>query len=88
MIIDPQTGCLGIFGKPLGHSLSPLLHNRTLQHLDLNYVYLPFEVETHNLPQAVAAVRSLGMAGVNVTIPYKEAVIPYLDELSGDARTC
>jgi len=88
MDINPQTKCLGIFGNPLGHSLSPLLHNRTLQHLDLNYIYLPFEIEPRNLRHAVNAVRALGMAGVNVTIPYKEAVIPYLDEMSQDAVAC
>lgn len=88
MNINPQTRCLGILGHPLGHSLSPLLHNRTLQHLNLNYVYLPFEVDLRNLKDAVASVRVLGMAGVNVTIPFKEAVIPFLDELSPESSIC
>lgn len=88
MNINPQTRCLGILGHPLGHSLSPLIHNRTLQHLNLNYVYLPFEVDICNLKDAVESVRALGMAGVNVTIPFKEAVIPFLDELSPESNTC
>lgn len=88
MNIDPHTRCLGILGNPLGHSLSPLIHNRTLQHLNLNYVYLPFEVDAQDLQQAVNSVRSLGMVGVNVTIPYKEAVIPFLDQLSPEGSAC
>ncbi|HCF50429.1 MAG TPA: shikimate dehydrogenase [Syntrophomonas sp.] len=88
MDINTQTRCLGIIGNPLQHSLSPLLHNRTLRHLGLNYVYLPFEIDANQLKEAVNSIRSLGMAGINVTIPFKEAVIPYLDELSPESRAC
>ena len=88
MDINTQTRCLGIIGNPLRHSLSPLLHNRTLRHLGLNYVYLPFEIDALQLKEAVNSIRVLGISGVNVTIPFKEAVIPYLDELSPESRAC
>ena len=71
MDINTQTRCLGIIGNPLQHSLSPLLHNRTLRHLGLNYVYLPFEIDANQLKEAVNSIRSLGMARINVTIPFK-----------------
>lgn len=88
MNINPNTRCLGIIGNPLQHSLSPWLHNRTLHHLGLNYIYLPFEIEPAQLRGAVNAIRSLGLCGVNVTIPFKEKVIPWLDEISPESAAC
>lgn len=88
MPIDANTRCLGLFGNPVAHSLSPLLHNYTLQQMGLNYVYLPFAISTDKIKEAVAAIRSLNFQGVNVTIPYKEAVIPYLDDISPEAEAC
>ncbi len=88
MYIDTDTTYLGLFGNPVKHSLSPLMHNLTLQKMGLNCIYLPFKVDPINLGDAVAAVRSLNIRGVNVTIPFKEAVLKYLDELSEEARAC
>lgn len=88
MVINPNTRCLGIFGNPLQHSLSPWLHNLTLQHLGQNYVYLPLQIEPERLEGAVSALCSLGFRGVNVTIPFKEKVIQYLDELSPESAAC
>ncbi len=79
---------LGLFGNPVEHSLSPLMQNSAISRLGLSYVYLPFCIEPDYLSDALAAVRALSMGGVNVTIPFKEAVIPYLDELSEQARAC
>ncbi|HRW12350.1 MAG TPA: shikimate dehydrogenase [Syntrophomonas sp.] len=79
---------LGLLGNPVEHSLSPLMQNSAIRWLGLPYVYLPFCIEPEHLPAAVAAIRALSMGGVNVTIPFKEAVIPYLDALSEDARLC
>jgi shikimate dehydrogenase len=88
MPVDANTRCLGLFGNPVAHSLSPLLHNYTLQQMGLNYVYLPFAISPDKIKEAVAAVRSLNFRGVNVTIPYKEAVITYLDDISPEAQAC
>lgn len=88
MNINKDTIIMGLIGYPLGHSLSPLMQNRVIEKLLLNAVYIPFEVKPGMLETAVDAVRALNIRGVNVTIPYKEAVIPYLDELSDEARAC
>ncbi|WP_054692524.1 shikimate dehydrogenase [Syntrophomonas palmitatica] len=88
MNINTETRVLGLLGNPVEHSLSPFLHNQVFALLGLNCVYLPFKVETGKLEDAVRGIRGLNLAGVNVTIPYKEAVIPYLDELSPEASAC
>lgn len=75
----------GIFGDPIEHSLSPLLHNVAFKVLEMNAVYLPFLVTAGNLSGAVQAIRSLELGGVNITIPHKQAVTAYLDHLQGDA---
>ncbi|MGS0763992.1 shikimate dehydrogenase [Syntrophomonas curvata] len=88
MPVDANTRCLGLFGNPVAHSLSPLLHNYTLQMMGLNYVYLPFAIPAGGIKGAVDAIRSLDFCGVNVTIPYKEEVITYLDDISPEAEAC
>jgi len=75
----------GIFGDPIGHTLSPFFQNEAFKALRINAVYLPFEVKPSALPGAVTALSCLGMGGVNVTIPHKQAVIPFLDTVEGDA---
>lgn len=86
MFVSGKTKVLGVFGHPVGHSLSPAMHNAAIEALGLNYVYMPFDVTPEYLSQALCGVRALGVAGVNVTIPHKEAVIELLDEVLGDAR--
>lgn len=88
MQIDTRTTMLGLIGRPLTHSLSPLMHNLTFQHMGINSVYIPFEIMPGRLGEAVSAVRSLNFRGINVTIPFKEEVIPYLDDLSPEAAAC
>jgi len=85
--ITGKTRVVGILGYPVEHSLSPLMHNAGFQALGLDYCYVPFPVAPDNLGQAVQAVRALNLAGVNVTIPHKEAVIPFLDELAPEAAS-
>lgn len=83
--ITGKTKITGLFGLPVEHSLSPAIHNAGFKSLNLNYCYLPFRVEEAELATAVKSVRSLGMAGVNVTAPHKQAVMPHLDEVSPEA---
>lgn len=80
-MVDVNTGILGLIGYPLGHSLSPLLHNNTIEREGLNYIYLPFTVEPDKLPAALEGFRAINVKGLNVTIPYKEEVISYLDRV-------
>lgn len=86
MRIGGKTKIVGIFGYPLAHSLSPHLHNAAFVELGLDFVYLPFWIESKNLDLAARAIRSLNMVGVNVTIPHKEKIIAYLDEVTPQAR--
>jgi shikimate dehydrogenase len=88
MPINSDTSLLALFGNPLGHSLSPVMHNATLERMKLNYLYLPFEIFPDKLEEAIKAIIALNIRGVNVTIPYKEKVIPYLDDLSEEAAAC
>ena len=61
------------------------MHNAAIEALGLNWVYVPFEVAPENVGAAVASIRALGLVGVNVTVPLKELVLPYLDEIDADA---
>ncbi len=75
----------GIIGYPLGHSLSPLLHNWGFQHYNLKAVYCRWPMPTDRLPEFVTSLRTLPILGVSVTIPHKRAIMPYLDGLTADA---
>ncbi len=76
----------GIFGYPIGHSLSPLMHNTAFTHYGLDAVYLPFAVPPAHLEMALKSIVALRMGGVNVTIPHKQAVMAWMDELSPEAH--
>jgi shikimate dehydrogenase len=88
MDISGATKVVGIFGDPVGQSLSPAMHNTAFGLLGLDFVYAPFHVSSDEnaLRDAVRGIRALGLKGVNITIPHKEKVIKYLDELSPDAK--
>jgi shikimate dehydrogenase len=79
LTIDGHTKIYGILGRPVAHSLSPAMHNAAFRELGINAVYAAFPVA--DLAQAVAGLRGLSIAGVSITIPFKEEVIPLLDEL-------
>lgn len=86
LAVTGTTRVTGIFGWPVDHSLSPALQNAAFRARKLDYVYLPFAVAPAALSAAVAAVRALRLAGVNVTVPHKEHVVPYLDAVDPLAR--
>lgn len=79
MQIDGKTKLYGIIGNPVMHSLSPAMHNSAFAALGENRVYLPFPVE--DVEAALNGLRGLGICGVSVTIPHKEAVIAFLDNI-------
>ncbi|MBI5179231.1 MAG: shikimate dehydrogenase [Nitrospinae bacterium] len=76
---------LGIIGYPVSHSLSPLMHNSAAKDLRLPFVYIAFEVPPASLAKAVAGMKTLGIAGMNVTVPHKEKIVPLLDALDKGA---
>ncbi len=78
MTIDTGTRLYGVFGNPVSHSLSPVMHNAAFAHAGYNAVYLAFKIE--DIAAAVSAVRAFDVQGVSVTIPHKVAIMPHLDE--------
>ena len=86
MKINGKTKVCAIIGNPVGHSLSPVMHNAAFKELGLNIVYVAFPVKTNMLEDAILGARSLGLLGLNVTMPHKHAVIQYLNETDATAK--
>ena len=84
--ISGTTTMLGLIGTPVAHSKSPAMYNHCFQKFGLDWAYLAFDVPAERTGEAVAAIRTLHMRGANVTMPCKNAVIPFLDELTPAAR--
>ncbi|OGJ87649.1 MAG: shikimate dehydrogenase [Candidatus Raymondbacteria bacterium RifOxyA12_full_50_37] len=84
-MINGATRLLGVIGSPIEHTRSPHMHNEALSRLRINAVYVPLKVESHMLKAAVNGLRAFNFLGANVTIPYKEAVAPYLDSISNES---
>lgn len=84
--MDNQTIMTGLFGYPVGQSMSPNMHNAAFQTLSLNYAYAAFPIRPGQLQEAVHGIRALGFRGVNVTIPHKVEIMRYLDEIDDEAR--
>lgn len=83
--INGRTKVLGIIGSPVDHSFSPQMHNYISEKLKRNYMYCAMNVESTNLKDAIAGIKALNIAGINVTAPHKIEVIKYLDEISKEA---
>jgi len=86
MGVKATTGIYGIFGHPVKHSLSPDMHNSAFNTLGLNSVYVAFDIDPESIEEAARAIRVMGIRGINITIPHKQTIIPYLDEVSPDAK--
>ncbi|MDJ1184387.1 shikimate dehydrogenase [Roseofilum casamattae] len=84
--IQGTTDLLGIIGHPVEHSLSPAMHNAALSDLGVDCAYIPFPVAPEHLEAALQGLHAVGTLGLNVTIPHKQAVIPYLSEITPVAR--
>jgi shikimate dehydrogenase len=84
--INHNTKIVGVIGHPIKHSFSPMMHNYAFNKLGLEYVYLPFDISTTGLQDSLKGMVALGIKGFNVTIPHKERIIEYLDELSDSAK--
>ena len=86
MKIDGYTRLAAVVANPIKHSISPFIHNSAFQATETNGVYLAWEVKATDLSETVANIRRYQMFGINLSMPYKEQVIPYLDQLSEEAR--
>lgn len=84
--IDAKTGLLGLLGNPVGHSVSPAIHGELAKLYQQNYAYLAFGVEEEKLHDVVKGALAMNVKGMNVTVPYKQAVIPFLNEIDQTAE--
>jgi shikimate dehydrogenase len=85
-VISGKTLVFGIFGHPVEHSFSPGMHNAAFAKLHIDACYVPFAVSPQKLGVALNAIIPLGIRGLNITVPHKEKIIPFLDDLTEDCR--
>ena len=81
MDIKGSTNIVGLIGHPVEHSFSPPMHNAAFRNLNMDYAYVPFDVDPDNLKSAIKGAESLNVKGLNVTIPHKIEVMKHLNEL-------
>ena len=86
MYLSGETSIFGIIGEPIQHSFSPAMQTVAFQKCNYNAVYLPFAVKKEKLFQVIPALETLNVSGINVTAPYKTEIIPYLTEISEEAK--
>ena len=84
--ITGHTHLAAVIGSPVRHSISPAIHNAAFAALDLDWVYLAFDVREGQAKAALDAVRALGIRGLSITMPHKTAVAAAVDERSDAAR--
>ncbi len=86
MKVSGKTQLYGVIGDPIEHSLSPAMHNAAFEALKLDCVFLAFKVGLSQVEDTLRGMRSLGIRGLNVTMPDKNAVISYLNEVNEIAK--
>jgi shikimate dehydrogenase len=86
-VINGHTQLVGLMAWPIGHTFSPAMHNTAFDALGLNWRYVPLPVHPPQVEAAVKGLAALGFRGCNVTVPHKQAVIPFLDAVAPDAET-
>jgi len=84
--INGKTRIIGIIGENIENSLSPLINNQIILKHFLNFCYLPFQVAETDLNKAIQGIKALNIRGANITFPYKEKIIKFLDEVEESAR--
>lgn len=84
--IDGKTRLYGLLGNPVSHSLSPFIHNEGFRRLSINARYMAFLVEEKDLGSTLSTLRKMQVGGLNLTMPLKEAVLPFCDSLSKEAK--
>lgn len=84
--ITGHTRIVGIIGAPVEHSRSPQMHNAAFAKAGLDYAYLPFHVHPGELERAMEGFKAINVVGINVTLPHKQTVIPFLTSLSREAQ--
>lgn len=85
MEINGKTKLMGLIGNPVEHTLSPVIHNTIAENMNENMVYVPFPV-ADDIESAIKGAYALGIQGMNITVPYKSDVIPFLAKLDEEAE--
>lgn len=80
-MINGKTRTCGLIGNPVEHTMSPAIHNNLAEQMGINLAYVPFLVENGRLEDAVKGAYALNILGLNVTVPYKSDVIPFLVDI-------
>ncbi len=88
MGISGNTGLTGLIGTPITHSISPKMFNLAYEELGIDCVYLSLDTQGADLATVVRGLAAIGIRGFNVTMPYKEAIVPLMDELSDASCLC
>ena len=86
MNLSGHTKPFAVFGHPIGHTLSPIMHNASLRSLNMDAIYLAFDVHPDKLMSVLPSMRDLGFGGVNLTVPLKEVAFNGLEKLDDTAR--
>ena len=87
MGVSGRTQLCGVIGDPIEHTLSPIMHNAAFEALELDFVFLAFQVKAAEIGNAINGMRALNIHGLNVTMPHKDLVIKYLDQVDPTAKT-
>ena len=85
-MITGKTKITGVIGHPIEHSMSPPMHNNAYKQLNMDYDYVAFHVQPENIENLINSSKTLDIKGLNVTIPHKTTIIPYLDEIDETAE--
>lgn len=84
--VSAHTKVFCVIGYPIEHSMSPIMHNAAIRELNLSYIYLAFNIYPSNLKLAVNGIKAFDIKGINVTIPFKQEIMIYLDEIDPVAQ--
>ena len=85
-MITNKTSFLALIGNPVSHSLSPIMQNAAIQYLELDLIYLAIPCKNEDLEIVVNSLKKMNCKGLNITIPFKEKVFDYCDEISPVAK--
>ncbi len=80
--ITGKTKLLGVIGDPIEHSLSPIMHNAAIAEMQIDFVYVPFRIQSHDLETAIAGFNAIDLQGFSITIPHKQAIMPLLSDIT------
>lgn len=84
--LNGETKLACVIGNPVKHSMSPIMYNTAIDYLSLNYTYLAFEIQENQIEDTIKAFRTLNACAINVTMPFKQTVMPFLDEIDKSAE--